>query len=59
MEFETGDLVSLVSQARRIFGHKRGIIVGKGPFPSSYRVFWFSQSFIAIVSTKDIVKEEA
>ena len=59
MKFKVGDIVGVAPQARRWLGHRRGIIVGKGPIPSSHRVFWFSQCTAAPVSANDLMKLEA
>ena len=55
---KVGDIVGVAPQAERWLGHRRGIVVGKGPIPSSHRVFWFSQCATARVSANDLVKVE-
>ena len=58
MKFKVGDIVGVAPQARRWLGHRRGIVVGKGPIYRSHRVFWFSQCITAAVSANDLVKAE-
>ena len=58
MKFKVGDIVGVAPQARLWLGHRRGIVVGKGPIPSSHRVFWFSQCITTAARANDLVKAE-
>ena len=55
-KFKVGDIVGVSRQARRWLGHRRGIVLGKGPIPSSRRVFWFSECIAANVSVNDLAR---
>ena len=59
-DLKVGDLVApyVVPIAATTRRRGRGIVVGKGPFPSSHRVFWFSQCYVAVVHAYDLMKVE-